>query len=88
MKRKEPPNDDRLDQAHQKMMLKLLEQESWENQHFPNIAYVRSKIANMRDPDKKFDALQKLSQMMNQDGHEHIQWPLPSWKAIRNRSWL
>jgi hypothetical protein len=44
----------------------------------------------MRDSGKaeewaaSFDANDKLTQLLDMDLHEHISWPLPSWKAIKS----
>jgi hypothetical protein len=61
---------------------KELEQEQGEQ--FPNLAYIRGQIAKIRDPWKAMDADDKLRWLLDMDLHEHIDWPLPSWKAIKS----
>jgi predicted nucleotidyltransferase len=47
-------------------------------------AYVRSRIAKIKDHNRRFDALRKLDALLDLDLAEHIHWPLPSWKAIKS----
>ena len=60
-------------------------------ERFPNLGYVRAKIKELRDSGTaedwaaSFDASGKLEQLLDMDLHEHIGWPLPSWKAIKSR---
>jgi hypothetical protein len=58
--------------------------EAEENKQFPNIGYIRARIAKIKDLAKRLDADDKLSRLLDMDLHEHIQWPLPSWKAIES----
>lgn len=58
--------------------------ERWQNERFPNLAYVRSKIEKIKDPFRAIDARQKLNWLLDLDLAERIEWPLPSWRAIKS----
>lgn len=60
-------------------------EEREQNERWPNLGYVRAKIQKLRDSGASFDANSKLDELLAMDLHEHIDWPLPSWKAIRSR---
>jgi hypothetical protein len=63
---------------------KVAAKERRQNAEFPNLANVRSMIKKIKDPERHFDALQKLDWLLDLDLTEHIRWPLPSWKAIKS----
>jgi hypothetical protein len=51
---------------------------------FPNLVYVRNQINKIKDWRKADDASDKLIELLLMALHEHITWPLPSWKAIKS----
>jgi hypothetical protein len=55
-----------------------------QNERWPNLGYIRGRIKKIRDPKKALDAMWKLDALLNMDLHEHITWPLPSWKTIES----
>lgn len=78
-----------MDAYWDEQMAEVEAEEAAENEMFPNIAYVRSKIAAMKaDTPKRLwarmDAADKLDWLMQRDKHQHIRWPLPSWKKIKS----
>ena len=80
-----PDFDERVKKDQQVFNAEVEAKEQWENQRFPNLAYVRAKIKKIKDPARYFDAADKLDWLLNYDLHEHITWPLPSWQAIKSR---
>jgi hypothetical protein len=75
----------KIDKQMENYMREQEEEERYQNEQWPNIAYVRQKIRAMRNPLKALDANDKLLALLAMDKHEHISWPLPSWKAIERR---
>jgi hypothetical protein len=80
-----PSFDAKMDKQLEDWMREQDEIEREQDKEWPNIAYVRQKIRAMRDPLKAIDANDKLLALLAMDLHEHIGWPLPSWKAIERR---
>jgi hypothetical protein len=84
-----PGFDARLEAESEAFRAEKEAEEREQNERFPNLGYVRAKIKKLRDNPKtwaaSFDADDKLDELLAMDLHEHINWPLPSWKAIRSR---
>jgi hypothetical protein len=65
--------------------------EAEQNARWPNLGHVRARIKKLRDSGdaKKWaaslDASSKLDALLDMGLHEFIEWPLPSWKAIKSR---
>jgi hypothetical protein len=59
-------------------------EEREQNEQWSNLGYVRDQIKKIKDPFKSLDATWKLKALLDMDLHEHIEWPLPSWKAIES----
>jgi hypothetical protein len=82
-----PGFHERLDKEEAEWMRKNEENERREAERWPNLGHVRAeikKLANRGKADKAFDAFQKLNWLLELDLAEHIDWPLPSWKAIKS----
>jgi hypothetical protein len=64
------------------------EQERAVDAAFPNVAHVRARIKKLHatNPLKAIDLIFRLEELLGQNMHEFVHWPLPSWKAIRNRT--
>jgi hypothetical protein len=59
-----------------------------QNARWPNLGHVRAKIKNLVDSgdvNKWLDASSKFDALLEMGLHEFIEWPLPSWKAIKSR---
>jgi hypothetical protein len=82
--------DERMQREFQGYMDEKDAEEREQNERWPNLGFVRAKIKKLRDSGKpadwakSFDASQKLDALLDLDLHEHITWPLPSWKAIES----
>jgi hypothetical protein len=65
--------------------------ERWENKNYPNVPRVRAKIQKLRESKREedwtaaFNATMRLDKLLEMELHEHIKWPLPSWRRIRSR---
>jgi hypothetical protein len=87
----EIPNfDERLKAEMQVFMAEMEAGRREEVEQHINIAHVRAQIKKLYDSRTAkgfaaaFDADSKLDWLLNMDLHEHISWPLPSWKAIQS----
>jgi hypothetical protein len=67
------------DEAQQK---EWEEDERYEKERWPNIAYCREQIDKLPTVAKKFDALNKISYLKDIDQPYRITWPLPSWREL------
>jgi hypothetical protein len=79
-----PGFDARLEAKLDADMKERDELEREQNERWPNIGYVREKIRAMRNPLKALDAKWRLDALLDMEQHEHVDWPLPSWKAIKS----
>ncbi|MGO4506027.1 hypothetical protein AB4Z51_03335 [Bradyrhizobium sp. 2TAF36] len=80
-----PGFDERVQREYDEWAREKDAEEREQNERWPNIGYVRARIKKMKDPNKAFDAGWKLDALLDMDLHEHIDWPLPSWTAIKSR---
>jgi hypothetical protein len=85
-----PDFNRRLDQQFADWKQQKDAEEREQNERWPNLGYVRAQIKKMaargtaKDKGAAFDAALKLNHLLDMDLHEHISWPLPSWKAINS----
>jgi hypothetical protein len=85
-----PGFDERVRRDGEALQRELEADEREQDERWPNLGYVRAKIRGLRDSGKaedwarSFDANCKLDELLSMDLHEHIAWPLPSWKAIKS----
>lgn len=82
--------DERLKTEMQAFMAEMEANAHAEAEQFPNLGRTRAKISDLYDSKtgkgfaESFDASNKLAELLAMDLHEHIDWPLPSWKAIKS----
>jgi hypothetical protein len=79
-----PGFDARLENEMQEYQAERDAVERQQNQLWPNIAFVRDRIKRMKNLRAAIDAQGKLDALLDMEKHEHIGWPLPSWKAIKS----
>jgi hypothetical protein len=71
------------DEFYKQQEKEMDEKEAYENETWPNIARVRDRIAKLKTPEARGEALSCLSFLMSRDLHEHIcGWPLPTFNQI------
>ena len=85
-----PGFDERLEREFSAFMAGKDAEEREQNEVYPNLGYVRTRIKKLIDRGRPqdlaaaFDAGQKLDWLLDMDLHQHITWPLPSWPQIRS----
>jgi hypothetical protein len=84
-----PDFDERVEREQRNYEAEKEAAEREQNEQWPNIGHVRQQIKKLHERgehDQAFDARWKLDELLDMERHEHISWPLPSWKALKSRT--